>query len=180
MIAISVIGAEEVVAEFARADSRVRERVDKTVVDQAEDLRQFITREELSGQMLPVRTGKRRTQIVYKIRRTAQSIVADIHPAPGSVLWALGTGMAPRRISVTRKATRVQRRAAKAFGRGYRRRLRRMVGTYPRTHHLHKVPFMELAAAGHRAKVLGAIEAAVWAGLEESRLQVNRGGGEGI
>jgi hypothetical protein len=162
MIHVSVTGTEQVAKAFGTLGSEVRRRVDAAVLEQSMGLARYIMREELSGQMLKVRTGKRRTEIMVRVRKTDKTTKAEVSPKAGSVLWMLAKGMAPRRISVMRQASAVERRAARAFGgRGYRKRLRRMVGSYLRTHHLQAVPFMQAAIAGHRSEIRGAIEDAV-------------------
>lgn len=179
MIHVSVTGDAEVAKAFARAGSQVRQHVDAAVRAQGEMLRMYIINQELSGQMLKVRTGKRRTQIVSRVRQNETTTQAEIHPSSGSVLWAIGSGMAPRQITVARRSSRVQRRAARAmYGRKWKAGLRKMTGTYRRTHRLQKVPFMEAAFASHRAQMRGAIEAAVIAGM--GAYQGDMGGGEGI
>jgi hypothetical protein len=135
--------------------------------------------QELSGQMLSVRTGKRRMQMVYQIRRRDQSITADIHPKSGSALWALGSGMLQETLSYRMRVRSLDVRA-RVFKNGKRRRKVVSKGyvDVQRRHHLRKVPFMEASAASHRSLIQAALQRAVDAASAATQAEMQ--GGEGI
>jgi hypothetical protein len=179
VITTSVTGDERIAGVFKKSGSTVRERVKMEIARQAAALTSYIANEELSGQMLRVRTGKLRTKMTYKLfDRKAGTVYAEVFPKTGSALWALGSGMAPETLYYQMRV-RSQDVRARVFKNGKKRRkiVSKGYAQVARTHHLNKIPFMEAAIASHRDIIRNGIEKAVAEAVATVAGVVDSGGG---
>lgn len=96
MIKVELQGSDQLIAKLNQLPDKFRDKLYVNLKIEAEELRTFIQEDELSGQLLNVRSGDLRASITEEVTRSSGSVIGEVFSA-GNLPYArpLNDGCGP-------------------------------------------------------------------------------------